>query len=285
MILITGATGTIGSHLLPILATRGEPVRAMARDTAKIAAGPGIDVVRADFSDAASLSRAVNGARAVFLLTAPPSPTAQHDLAMLTAAHAAGVSHVVKLSAIGTGEKNPDGTTVGAWHLQAEQALQASGIAWTLLRPSFFASNWLHQAAAIKAAEPVPNPTGASRQGVIDPRDVAAAAAEALTSPSHLRHIYTLTGPELISATDQATHLEQEIGYPVTVADVSIETTRAQLLASGTTSSAADAILAGPTWARAGNNAILTDDVAQILRRPATTFRSWAHDHRDAFAR
>jgi uncharacterized protein YbjT (DUF2867 family) len=87
---------------------------------------------------------------------APQVATPRHDLAMLQAAQSAGVTRAVRLSAIGTGEQTGDGSTVGAWHLEAEQALRASGIAWTLLRPSAFASNFLFWAGKIKAGEPVP---------------------------------------------------------------------------------------------------------------------------------
>jgi uncharacterized protein YbjT (DUF2867 family) len=168
----------------------------MTRDPARVRPSRGVDVVRADFDDPASLRRATAGTEAVFLLTAPATPTPRHDLALLDAARAAGTTRVVKVSAIGTGETGEGNQAVGAWHLLAERAVQASGMAWTLLRPSVFASNTLHWADAIRAGDPVPNLTGRGRQGVVDPRDVAAVAAEALTSPSHhTGQTYTLTGP------------------------------------------------------------------------------------------
>src|SRR5207247_369487 len=68
------------------------------------------------------------------------------------------------------------------WHLEGEQAVQGSGLAWTVLRPSMFASNTLSWASAIQAGLPAPDMFGGARQGVIDPRDVAAVAVRALTS-------------------------------------------------------------------------------------------------------
>ncbi|MFD4154642.1 NAD(P)H-binding protein [Streptomyces hydrogenans] len=106
MILITGATGTIGSHVARLLTEQEVPFRAMSRR-----AQPG--GVQADFDDPASLARAVAGVDAVFLVTVPPVPTAAHDLALLEAARAAGVRKIVKLSAIGSG-KTFDGATVAA---------------------------------------------------------------------------------------------------------------------------------------------------------------------------
>jgi len=273
MILITGATGTIGSHLVRLLASRGEPFRAMSRT--------GGDV-QADFDDPASLKRAVSGVDAVFLLTAPSSPSARHDLALLNAAKSAGVSRVVKLSAIGSGEKFGD-EVVGAWHLAAEEAVRDSGMAWTVLRPSSFASNFLRFAGAITAGELIPNLTGSGRQGIVDPRDVAAAAAEALINPIHSGQTYTLTGPELLGVPDQADVLSRVLDRPIRTVDLSRDTVREQLLKSGMDSVAADAVVIGSTWAREGHSAVLTDDVAHLLGRPAGSFASWAHDHRAAF--
>lgn len=282
MILITGATGTVGSEVLRILAARGERVRAMTRRPAKVPASAVVDVVRADFDDPASLERAAAAVETIFLLTAPASPTPRHDLAMLEAARPAGVTKVVKLSAIGTGEKIGD-DVVGEWHLAAEQAVRDSGMAWTLLRPSSFASNFLAQADTIKAGEPIPNLTGAGRQGIVDPHDVAAAAAETLLSPAHAGQTYTLTGPDLLTVPDQAACLSHVLGHPVATTDLSLDEAAAQMLASGMDPSVVDMIIVGSAWARAGHNAILTDDVAHILGRPPTSFRTWAHQHRDAF--
>jgi len=270
MILVTGATGTVGRHVVRLLRERRQPVRAMSRNPAVT---PGLDVVRADFTDPVSLARAVHGVRAVFLLTAPPVPAPGHDLALLAAARAAGVAHIVKLSAI----------HVSAWHLAVEEALRADGPEWTVLRPSSFATNALPWAGAIAAGQPVPNLTGTGRQGVVDPRDVAAVAVEALTGPGHHGRIHPLTGPELLDVPAQAAVLAEVLGRPVTTTDVPPEAARAGLLRAGLDPAAVHEIVAGSSWARAGHNAVLTGDVERILGRPPTGFRTWAEDHRPAF--
>ena len=255
----------------------------MSRNPGAVRAEPRVDLVRADFDDPASLAVAVTGVRAVFLLTAPASPTPRHDLAVLEAARSAGVKTVVKLSAIGTGETIGDNRTVGAWHLEAEQAVRSSGMAWTVLRPSSFASNVLRFAPAINAGHPVPNMTGSATQGVIDPRDVAAVAAEALTTPGHTGRTYTLTGPELLSVPQQTAVLESVLDRPVTTVDLPLDIAREQMLRHGTDPAAVDATITGTAWARAGHNAILTQDVHLVLGHPATAFATWVRDHRDAF--
>lgn len=284
MILVTGATGTVGSHVLRLLAARDESVRAMTRDPAKLARAPGIEAVRADFDDPASLARAVAGVDTVFLLTAPARPSADHDLALLGALRRSGASKVVRLSAIGTGEPLATGGVLGPWHLRADEALRASGLAWTILRPTTFASNVRQWAAAINAGEPVTNLSGAGRQGIIDPRDVAAVAVEALTGDAHIGQTYTLTGPELLSVPDQADLLARVLGRPVKTLDVPLDEARRQLLATGLDGSFVDMVIAGSDYVRQGRNAVLTGDVARVLGRPPATFTAWATDHRASFS-
>jgi uncharacterized protein YbjT (DUF2867 family) len=284
MLLITGATGTVGGEVLRLLVGKGQPVRAMTRDRARLPASAGYDVVQADYEDPDSLRRAVDGVETVFLLTAPEFPTARHDTAMLDAARSTGVARVVRLSAIGSGEIVDGDKILGAWHARAEQAVRSSGLAWTLLRPSTFASNVLWWADTINAADPIPNLTGSGVQGVVDPRDVAAVAVETLLSPIHAGQTYTLTGPQLLSVPDQASQLERVLGRPVRTVDEPLDAARRRMLSSGMHESFVDAVLTGSAWVRAGHNAIVTHDVPRILGRPATSFETWAKDHRHAFA-
>ncbi|MFI9465445.1 NAD(P)H-binding protein [Streptomyces xiamenensis] len=268
MILITGATGTIGSHVVRLLSEQGVPFRAMSRR-----AHPGR--VRADFEDPASLERALADVDTVFLVTVPPQPTADHDLALVRAARAAGVRKIVKLSAIGSGEVF-GGQTIGAWHVAAEEAIEAGGFAWTILRPGSFASNLLPHRALILAGKPVPNLAGDARQAVIDPRDVAAVAVAALTGDAHDGQRYDLTGPELLTFADQASILGRVLGRTVRITDGTDDTDILGRLPAE--------VVTGIDWARAGGAAYLTDHVRRILGRPAGTFEQWVRDHRAAFA-
>ncbi|ASO18781.1 NAD(P)H azoreductase [Actinoalloteichus hoggarensis] len=255
----------------------------MSRRPDAIPAIDGVDVVAADFDDPASLAAAVDGITALFLVTMYPSAEPKHDQAMLTAAAEAGVSRVVKLSAIGTGERLDAETTVGGWHLAAEQAVTTSGLSWTLLRPSTFASNLLTFASLIESGRPLPDPAGGARQGVIDPVDVAAVAAEALTGAGHAGRTYTLTGPESLSLDEQAEILRRVLERPISTVDLTLAEAREQLLAVGRSPAAADMALTGVAWVRRGHNAVVTDDVARVLGRPPTDFESWARANRAGF--
>jgi uncharacterized protein YbjT (DUF2867 family) len=274
MILVTGATGTIGGHVVRLLTERGVPFRAMSRNPVDLPNG-----VRADFTDPASLAAAVAGADAVFLVTVPPVPSAEHDIALVSAAKAAGVRKIVKLSAIGSGEPF-EGATVGAWHVEAEEAIAASGLAWTVLRPPSFASNFLHYRAMIAAGDPIPNGLGTARQPIVDPRDVAAVAVAALLERGHDGRRYDVTGPELLTFGEQAAVLERVLDRPVKTVDVDL---RAQLTAAGMPPEAIAQVSLGASWAGAGGAEYVTEHVNRILGRPAGTFERWAIDHRGAF--
>lgn len=281
MILVTGATGTIGRELVRVLVARGERVRAITRDPAK--AGPfpdGVEVVRADFADPASLLDAARGADAVFMLSAPGPTVAEHDEAILAAARAADVPKAVKLSAIGTGETATGGKD---WHAPGEEALRNSGLAWTILRPSSFASNALSWVDAIRGGHPIPNPAGDGAQGVIDPADVAEVAARALTTSDHDAATYTLTGPELITTPEMAGVLAEITGRTVETVPLTTDAYEARLTAAGLDPDFVRVAVHGASLVASGGNAVVTGDVERVLGRPGRTFADWATAHRAAF--
>ncbi|MCQ4213577.1 NAD(P)H-binding protein [Streptomyces longispororuber] len=283
MILITGATGTIGSHVVRLLAERGVPHRALTRDPARARFGPGTDVVRGDYDDPASLTTAVAGADAVFLVNTPGAAApGAHDAALLAAAERAGVRRAVKLSAIGTGE--PASGRFSEWHVPGERALADGPLEWTVLRPSMFASNFLWWADEIRAGRPVPDQYGGGAQGVVDPADVAAVAVEALLAEGHHGRTYTLTGPETLAVPEMAALVGEALGRTVASVAVGEADSRAFVIGSGIPEAFADGVLEGLAFVRAGGNAVVTDDVEKVLGRPPRTFAQWAQEHREAFA-
>ncbi|MET7473223.1 NAD(P)H-binding protein [Streptomyces sp. NPDC005648] len=282
MILVTGATGTIGSDVVRQLVARGEKVRALTRDPAAARVPSAVETAPGHPRDRASVETAMAGAEAAFLVGVFGPDDAEHDRGLVAAARAAGVRRIVKLSAIGTGD--PDLGVFATWHMPGEEAARDSGLEWTVLRPSSFASNTLSWAAAVREGTPAPNMMGDGRQGVVDPRDVAEIAVTALLDPGHAGRTYTLTGPETLSAHEQAAVLGEVLGRPVPLHDLSAEERRAQLLASGLGETYADSIMAAARFIQEGGNDIVTEDVRQVLDRPARTYREWAQDHRGAFA-
>ncbi|MFD8719985.1 NAD(P)H-binding protein [Streptomyces sp. NPDC059629] len=281
MILVTGATGTIGSEVVRQLAGRGAKVRALTRDPAKANLPAGVEAVRGDYTDPASVDPVLAGATAVFLLR-PPGPDEGQDAALVASARAAGVERLVKLSAIATGDADAGPSSM--WHVDGERAVRDSGLAWTVLRPSSFASNVLTWLPALRAGEAVPNMTGDGASGVIDPRDIAEVAVRALLDAGHAGRMYTLTGPEAISVPGQAAVLAEVLGRPVPTRDLSPDETRDFLrTAWGMDARQADAALNGLAFVRAGGNAVVTEDVSEALGRPARSFRTWAEDNKGLF--
>ncbi|WP_225825278.1 NAD(P)H-binding protein [Streptomyces naphthomycinicus] len=281
MILVTGATGTIGGEVVRQLVSRGEKVRALTRDPGRARVPEGVEAVRGSYGDPDALEAALAGVTAVFLLR-PPGPDEGHDAVTVAAARAAGVRRLVKLSAIATGdlESGPS----GEWHVAGERAVRESGAEWTVLRPSSFATNTLSWGAALRAGEPVPNMTGEGTSGVVDPVDVAAVAVRALLDERHAGRTYTLTGPEAISVPEQAAVLASVLGRPVPTRDLSPDETRDFLrTAWGFDAERAEGVLAGVTYVRRGGNALVTEDVPEVLGRTARTYRAWAVDNKGAF--
>ncbi|UGT42531.1 NAD(P)H-binding protein [Nocardia yamanashiensis] len=281
MIVITGATGTIGSAVVRILAARGVPVRAVTRNPETTAFPAEVEVVRGDYTDTASMAAAFAGAEAAFLVGLLGPDYLETEQALIETARAAGVRRLVKLSAIGTGD--PALGRVGTWHLPGEQAVRDSGAAWTILRPSSFASNTRSWAAMVRAGQPVPNMTGTGTQGVIDPRDVSEVAVAALLSDAHAGQVYTLTGPELLSTADQVAVLAELTGRPIEVFDIEERQAREFMLGAGMSEEFADGSLAGQAFVRAGGNAVVTGDVERVLGRAPRTYADWARDHAEAF--
>ncbi|WP_067663777.1 NAD(P)H-binding protein [Nocardia miyunensis] len=281
MILVTGATGTIGGAVVRQLAGRGERVRAFTRNPQAARMPDEVEVVRGDYTDPPSVAAAMAGARAVFLVNVPAPGRPDTDAALVAAARSAGVSRLVKLSAIGTGD--PALRDFANWHVPGERAVRESGTTWTILRPSAFASNTLAWAEAIRTGEPVPIRTGTGRQGVIDPRDIAAVAVEALLSAEHAGQVYTLTGSEALSEPDQAGVLATELGRPVALAPLSREAVLAHLRARGMSEEYIEVVMRGSEFIRDGGNTTVTDDVRRVLGRAPRTYAQWVRDHLAAF--
>lgn len=281
MILVTGATGTIGGEVVRQLVARGEKVRALTRDPAAARVPSGVEVVRGHHRDAGALASAMADVDSAFLVGVFGPQDADSDRGMAEAARAAGVRRIVKLSAIMAGD--PRTGLGGVAHGHGEAAVRESGLEWAILRPSAFASNTSSWAGALRSGEPVPNMLGQGRQGVVDPRDVAGIAVAALVGPGHAGRTYTLTGPETLSPGDQAAVLGEVLGRRVELRDLTPPETRALLVASGWSEESAEAMLRSVRFVAEGGNAVVTGDVAEVLGRPARTYREWARDHQEVF--
>jgi uncharacterized protein YbjT (DUF2867 family) len=282
MIMVTGATGHVGSELAAQLAAAHEPVRAMTRRPDAATFPHGVEVVYGDCEDPASLDMAFRGADRAFLMSAQATGSAghpTHDLALVEAARRAAVRHVVKLSVYDGGGTDD---AVGTWHREAEAAVTAGTMDWTLLRPGRFMSNALQWASAIQRGDTVHIPFAHRRAVPIDPADIAAVAALVLTTGAGRTTSYQLSGPEVLTPSDELELLGKALGRSLRVVEPAIEATRAGMLAAGMPAPVVDAIVAR---VRAGEDgAVVLPTVSRLLGRPPATFAAWATAHAASFA-
>jgi (4-alkanoyl-5-oxo-2,5-dihydrofuran-3-yl)methyl phosphate reductase len=279
MILVTGATGNIGKELVPLLVAKGQSVRVVTRDAAKIASlDPRVERVIGDLSDPETVRRAVAGVERVFMVSLIRDPSGDADRLLIAEAKRASVRHIVKISALSVG-----GGRVGALHRDRETAVRESGLAWTFLRPGMFMANSLGWAATIKAQGQVFSPTGAGKTAPISPRDIAAVAAEALSAPGHEKQTYELTGPELLSAPDQVAILSRVLGKPIVCVDIPVEVSIERMKAMGAPAFLVEGLAEFWGTIKAGNAAIETQDVERVLGRKAESYEAWCLAHKAAF--
>ena len=267
MILVFGATGTIGEELLSILSRDGVPAVAVTRGPAPEQARPGIRWVQADLSAPASIEEVLSGVRSMFLLTGNHPDMARLQITAIDAGARAGVEHVVKLSALGASDHSR--LPIGRAHYEAEAALIASGMRWTILRPHVFMQNLLAQAAGIVREGRIVGASGDGRIPFIDTRDIAECAAVALTRSGHDEQKYILTGPEALSYYDIARILTEVIGRPVEYHDRFDEGHDRNTLAAHQRAG--------------GKTAIVHDSVRRILGRDPRSFAEFARDYADIF--
>ncbi len=283
MILVTGATGQVGSEVVRALAARGAPVRALVRDPAKAQELPaGVEAAQGDLLDPASLERALDGVDHAFLLTpfVPDQRTPQASL--IEAAARRGGIHVVKMGAVGTALDSR--FAAGRQFAETDELLEGSGLDWTLLHPHAFMQNLLASAGTVKSEGVIYGCSGDGRLGTVDVRDIAAVAAACLTEPGHTGRTYVLTGPEALSYAEMAAKLGAAIGREVRYVDVPPAEYKASLLGFGLPEPLAEDIrvLYGELF-REGEGDVVTTAVQDVTGRPPRSFDEFARDHADAF--
>ncbi|SDE33069.1 SDR family oxidoreductase [Glycomyces harbinensis] len=270
MIVVTGATGNTGRPLVDALLAKGEDVTAVSRGEAEFPAGARHR--RADLYEPASLESAFAGADRLYLITH------DHELdiaAVVKAAQTAGIGRIVLLSSQRVATR-PHERLSGH-----EDAVTASGLEWTILRPGGFASNALLGAAPVREQRKLIAPFGDVGLPLIDPLDIAETAAAALTEDGHQGKAYTLTGPALVTPRQQAEAVAAAIGEPVEF----VEQTRAQAHAQ-LVQFWADEIVAGTLDVIGDPNEAeqaISPDVERVLGRSPHTFAAWAERNAAAF--
>lgn len=283
MILVTGATGTVGSQIVVALLDLGNVPRVLARNPAKAAdlLGDDVEIAAGDFADGESLAAACEDVDVALMLSPPEQTTVADQARFVDAAKRAGVGRIVKLSAVGACPGAPQ--RFCAWHGEAERYLEASGLAWTHLRPSFFLQNLLGLAAMAKGGS-LYVPAGDGRAPFVDAADIAAVAAHVLSEDGHEGRVYDVTGPAAVSYADVAAAISVVTGRPVTHVDVPAEAAAASMVQAGMEPWRAEAINELNTAMRQWRLAGVTDVVRRVGRKEPTTLEQFVAANAAAFA-
>jgi uncharacterized protein YbjT (DUF2867 family) len=274
MIVIIGATGTVGRLVVRQLTTSGEQIRALVkdRDTARQRLGDRVPYIVGDLDRPATLIPALAAADRVFLLTRQSDRQPDQERAVVDAAVRAGVRHLVKLSVFRADERSP--LQIARQHALIERAVRESGLAYTIVRPVFFMQNLLgmiRDGAIRTAAED-------GRVAMVDVRDVAAVAVDALTSYGDEGRTYTVTGPQAVSFDEAAATLSRQTNEPVRHLHVAPDLVRAALERNGVPTWFARDMAHLQSMLAVGYEDVVTDDVRTVTGTAPHTLAEFCRD-------
>lgn len=279
MFLIIGANGQIGSQLTKQLVSEKQPVRALVRDLKKAPKLDGVEVAQGDVADVASLEKAMNGVKAVFVLTAAEAILDEKNV--FGAAKKAN-AHVVLLSSAGAQTGSP--IRLADMHGKSEDALKASGAAFTILQPITFMSNVLGSLASIKGEGKLYGSMQKGRVPLIDTTDIAATAAAVLRAPKdHAGKTYFLTGPEALTQDQVAEKISKVAGKPVSYVDIPVDALIGALKGAGFPEWLANDFGKMNAWFATDAAASTSGEVQRITGRAPRSFDAWLTDNAAAF--
>ena len=280
MILITGASGNVGSEVLKQAAAAKLEIRAAYTSAGKAKDAPaGLETVLMDYTKPDTIRTALQGVERAFLVGPPTPNLVELESSFVNEAKKAGVKHLVKLSALG-GRK----AIFPGLHRDSEEKVEASGIPYTFLRPNGFMQNFfIYSGGTISTQNAF---YGAQENGAvshIDIRDIAAVAVQTLSGNGHEGKAYPLTGPEALTNAQAAEILSRELGRTIRYMDLPPEMFGKALLAIGVPEWSVNAVLDLQRLYREGEASLVDPAVEQILGRKAISFDAFVRDYRLAF--
>uniref|UniRef100_A0AAU2UZ73 NAD(P)H-binding protein n=1 Tax=Streptomyces sp. NBC_00003 TaxID=2903608 RepID=A0AAU2UZ73_9ACTN len=279
MILVTGATGNVGSQLVRILAElldgTGEEVHALSRSGNPAGLLANVRAIAGDLNHPETFAASLAEARALFLM-----PGYDNMAATLAAARAGAAEHVVLLSG-GSAGGGDLANAVSRYMIQSETAVRKSGLPWTFLRPRMFMSNTLEWTEQLRRGDVVRAPFAGVRAAVVDPYDIAACAAAALTGQGHHERIYPLSGPESLLPADRVRILGEVLGRDLTCEGVPDDEAYREMSARMPVPYV-DAFFSFYVDGTLDESGVV-DTVEEVTGRAPRTFREWAEAHADAF--
>jgi uncharacterized protein YbjT (DUF2867 family) len=282
MLLVTGATGTIGRPLIDILVDEGVKVRAITHNSQAAGLPAGVEVVRGDLARPDTIAPFLEDVTALFL---HPRAVGLAAAELLRLARQRGVQRVVALSAMNVDDpldQQPSRYN-GDRNKEVEDAAVASGLGWVSLRASSFAANTLRAwDPQVRAGDVVRYPYADFAESLIHERDLAAVAARALRTDELVGQRPVLTGPQSLTHRQLVAVIGEVLGRPLRYQELPPEAATQGMLAQGLPEPFVRALMV--RYARGlGQAAPVTGEVERILGRPARTYAQWVTDHADAF--
>jgi uncharacterized protein YbjT (DUF2867 family) len=275
VILVTGARGNAGGAVVRALAGAGQPVRALVRDADHAPLPAGVEAVVGDLNEPRTLSPHFAGVTAAFLLSGYEGLGET-----LASMRRAGVERVVLLSS--SAAPNGDVTNaVARYHILSERAVRESGLGWTFLQPNSFMTNAFQWLPQLRQGDVVRAPFADVRVATIDPDDIGAVAAAALTSAAHEGRAYRLSGPDSLRPADRVAILGDVLGRELRLEAQSDEAARAEMSAA-MPAEYVDAFFRFFVDGDLDESAVLPT-VQEVTGRPPRSFEAWATAHAAAF--
>lgn len=281
MILLTGVTGKVGTHLLAQLSAFRHPTRLLVRDRTRLPEiMTDVEVVSGTFESEA-LDEALEGVTKALLLLSNSPRQADLECRFIDRAEAMGVRHVVKISAVGA---DPDSSAVlKRIHGEVEDYLRRSDLIHTIIRPNFFMQNLLTSAATIVSQGAFYLPMGTAQVGMVDGADVAAMALQVLTTSGHENKTYELSGPALMSFEQVAHVMSEVLERTVRYVDIPNDGFRDAMRNAGVDDWYVNAV--GDLFAltKAGSSAFVSDDFERVVGRAPSTLAAYVAANRGLF--
>lgn len=273
----------VGREVVRQLADRGIQVRALARNPqkAQFLKRSAVEILPGDLEVPGTIAAALKGVEKVFLLS--PADPRQVELQgnVVAAAQRSGVLHIVKLSTLGASPNSP--LAQARWHRQTEEQIEASGIAFTHLRPHNFMQNTLNFAPSIAAEGQFRAPLGEGKISLVDARDVAAVAAACLTEDGHEGRIYRITGPEALTYYQVTEKISTAIDKEITYMNISSEEARKTMIGAGMSEWYVNDLIELYRQFQEGKGARVTDTIQRIAGKPPITYDRFALDYAHVF--
>jgi uncharacterized protein YbjT (DUF2867 family) len=282
MILITGASGSVGKTVLAEVARSGQKLRALYRSKQEATQAPaGTDTVIADFADKASLAAALRGIESVYLVCSPIPDLVQLESNVIEACEPAGVRRVVLNSALGA-EDYPK--SFPSWHRKVEDKLKATKMAYSILRPNSFMQNVLaYFAPSIRAQGAFYSSMGNARTSYLDVRDIAVVAAKALHGGEHDGRTYELNGPEALTYAEVAEKISKHAKISTKYVDIPVEAQRKAMLDQGMPEWQVTALLELQEYYKNRNGGAVDGLLQHLLGRPPVRMDAFLEEYAGEF--